>query len=303
MNSPKSFTSTIIKFLLGIIYMLLGKPGISKGLTTFVFHDVTDTPSPHSLLTKTYTNEELFRTQIKWISEIFKVLNAQELSDRSPKSGSIITFDDGYKSAILFASRHLQTLNLHSFHFINPTVVKGGVNSSALVHFITQKNAEKLKWENSNPSYLRNEISKLTPLEKMKLNTFSGPYANQDEIIKSVETGYVTIGNHGNNHWFLNSISKKELMAEMHDSSEFLNEIPHSKGLFSTPHAIASAHSLEAIAQAGYGIIFSGERRVEHSEYLVLPRIDMSVRINNYLLFLGAICLQKLKQFSSVLIA
>jgi len=303
MNSPKSFTSTFIKFVLGIVYLLLGKPGISKGLTSFVFHDVTDTPSPHSLLTKTYTKEELFRTQIKWISKNFKVLNAQELSDRSLKSGSIITFDDGYKSAILFASRHLQTLNLHSFHFINPAVTKGGVNSTALVHFVAQKNGEKLKWENSNPSYLRNEISKLTSLEKIQLNDFSGPYANRNEIINSVKSRYVTIGNHGNNHWFLNSISKKELMAEMQDSSEFLREVPHFKRLFSTPHALAREDSLEAIAQAGYEIIFSGKRHIEHSEYLVLPRIDMSVRINNYLLFLGAICLQKLKQLSSVLIA
>jgi peptidoglycan/xylan/chitin deacetylase (PgdA/CDA1 family) len=303
MYSPKSVTSTIIKFLLGMIYILLGKPGISKGLTTFVFHDVTDTPSRHSLLTKTYTKEELFRRQIKWISRNFKVLNAQELSNRSLNSGSIITFDDGYKSAILFASRHLLTLNIHSFHFINPTVTKGGVNSTALVHFIAEKNGEKLKWENSNPSYFRNEISKLTSLEKVKLNDFSGPYANQNEIIKSVETGYVTIGNHGNNHWFLNSISKKELMAEMEDSLEFLKAIPNSNKLFSTPHALAGEDSLEAIAQAGYEIIFSGKRHIERSEYLVLPRIDMSVRINNYLLFLGAICLQKLKKLSSVLIA
>jgi hypothetical protein len=92
-------------------------------------------------------------------------------------------------------------------------------------------------------------------------------------------------------------------MAEMQDSSEFLKEIPHFKRLFSTPHAVAGEDSLEAIAQAGYEIIFSGKRHIEHSEYLVLPRIDMSVRINNYLLFLGAICLQKLKKLSSVLIA
>lgn len=303
MKSPKSLTSTIIKFLLGIIYLLLGKPGISKGLTTFVFHDVTDNPTPHSLLTKTYTKEELFRTQIKWISNNFKVLNAEELLDRGLKSGSILTFDDGYRSAILFASQHLQALNLHSFHFINPTVVKGGVNSTALVHFISQKNGETLKWENSNPSYFKNEISKLTSIEKIKLADFSGPYANQNEIIKSGETGYITIGNHGNNHWFLNSISKKELISEMQDSLEFLKEIPHSKGLFSTPHGLAGEHYLEIIAQAGYGIIFSGKRRVEHSEYLVIPRIDMSVRINNYLLFLGAVCLQKLKQLSSFQVA
>jgi hypothetical protein len=92
-------------------------------------------------------------------------------------------------------------------------------------------------------------------------------------------------------------------MAEMEDSLEFLKAIPNSKKLFSTPHALAREDCLEAIAQAGYEIIFSGKRHIEHSEYLVLPRVDMSVRINNYLLFLGAICLQKLKQLSSVLIA
>ena len=84
--------------------------------------------------------------------------------------------------------------------------------------------------------------------------------------------------------------------------ADFIYFLSHTS-LASSIYAIANQHSLEAIAHAGYGVIFSGERRVEHSEYLVLPRIDMSVRINNYLLFLGAICLQKLKELSSVLIA
>ena len=179
MDSLRQISATIIKFLLGVFYVLLGKPGIGKGLTAFVFHDVTDYPLNHSLHTKTYTSEDLFKRQVRWITNNFKVINDKDVSEKCLNSGAIITFDDGYRSAFLFAIGYLQTLNLHSFHFINPEVTKGYVNSSAFVHFIAETHNRKLKWSNSNPTYVRKAVEKLTPLEKRRFEDFSGPYARR----------------------------------------------------------------------------------------------------------------------------
>ena len=53
-----------IRFVIGSLFILLGKPLLNRQVTTFVFHEVSDTPRAHARETRAYSDVKTFGKQI-----------------------------------------------------------------------------------------------------------------------------------------------------------------------------------------------------------------------------------------------
>jgi len=284
------------KIILGAIYVVIGKPGLKKELTVFVFHDVTNKPRQHSLLSKTYCSENLFRSQIKWIKAEFKFIPLEVLgTNEASQKGAVITFDDGYQSVSTYAAPILVKEGVPFICFLNPDVAQGAINSSTLVDFISNKQGKATNWGDSNPKFVERELAELEPAELKQIQLNSGPYMSIEEIKRLEQFKNIRIGNHLSNHWYINSLSASELTAAVSKSQFLLKTLSSNKDWFATPHGQADKIKLQMIAGLGYRIIFSGKKNERFDECAIIPRIDMNTTINSKLILMGSIFIAKLR--------
>lgn len=140
-----SIVKKVSKPILGTVGPWLAPVRHAKqGLAIFVFHEVTENPSPYSRQCSTHCNESLFRRQLKWIRDRFLVIHPLQLDQGTiPPGSALLTFDDGYKSFRTVALPILEDADLPSIVFLNMDVVEGSPN--AIQFYASTERLEKLK--------------------------------------------------------------------------------------------------------------------------------------------------------------
>jgi hypothetical protein len=297
LSQPKTIKRnilSIIKWLIGCIYLAIGAPGHRSELIVFVFHEVCDNPREHPRLTRTYSTNKIFSKQISLLSTNFRFINPLADPQWLNKAGCLITFDDGYKGS-LAAARKLDAMGISSIHFINLDTIHGQINSSALLHFISLHSGKDIKWHDSNPTRFAALLSGLSNSQLEDLDQFSGPYMDPSELAELISLPQTLIGDHLLNHWHINSLTQNEFLQNLSKLSNKFSEIPKMKYYFAAPHGQMDLERVKLVSNKNYEVIFSGFSRVRVGNAQVIPRIDMNNSINSKPSLFGAIAISLIR--------
>ncbi len=280
---------SIARFLLGCFFVVARKPLIEKTVFAFVFHEVSNNPRKHARDTNTYSNVELFRSQVHWIKSEFEVTNLGDEQVRLAPGSAIVSFDDGYLGVLSDALPILEEFNIPAICFLNMETIRGGFNSSAMAMFTAASSGSAPDWSNSNPEYFKLSLEAFDEEEMQDLGAYQGPYLNEDEARTLASSPLITLADHLYKDWLVDEMSSEEIAEEISRNKEPLSNFPSYKDYFATPHAMANSASLQAIGEAGYQEVFSGQIHHVHGIVNVRPRIDMNADIHTKFHFYGAI--------------
>ena len=109
---------------------------VRRGLTVFLFHDVTDTPAPYQVETGSSTPTRVFERQVDWIARHFRVIHPASLVDDDPEPGSaVISFDDAWRGVATHAVPILAARGLPCVLFLNMGTVDGTPDLGAVAGY------------------------------------------------------------------------------------------------------------------------------------------------------------------------
>ena len=269
-----------------------------------LYHEVDEKASPLLNYYNINVHPKVFDQQIKMIKSFYCPINFSEFVE-AYESGTdireriLITFDDGYKSAVQKAVPILQKYDIESIWFLNSSFWNNDrifwlsklmwiYDQGLLKLFINQAN---LRWpgilsllsENPLPvdvdrwakdcysTTLKNFIDEFTNrygLEERPYSVSNQLYATKDDLNKS--SCSIEYGNHTASHPNLRNISLKQVkneIVECHDKikKELLQEPNCFAFPFGEPGHHWNPYFINILKQIGYRWIFS----VENNDYLV----------------------------------
>ena len=289
-----SLVSTARTFI-GFLYLIFGKPFINNGLTTFVFHEISDNPRAHASETKTYSDKKTFEAQINWIIQSFTVESLEANAGVAKKGRCVLSFDDGYLGVINNALPILEKYRVPAICFINMATIEGGLNPSALAMYLAKRAGRLVDWRDSNPRFFSESLSHMSTQELREVHDYQGPYMTEKELHILSENSLITIGDHLYNHWLLNELSQEELKMELDKNKERLEKYKSYKNYFAAPHGVATGDSIACLIQRQYKFFFAGKAVLNKGNLSILPRIDLNNEIASKQQFYGAIAISKMR--------
>ena len=111
--------------------------GLTRGLSVFTFHDVTDNPSPFQVTADVATPTEVFRHQVEWIARTFDVIDPVTIGhpETLPPNAAMISFDDAWPGTFTNGLAILDELAIPAIAFLNYCGVDHGIDATALSAF------------------------------------------------------------------------------------------------------------------------------------------------------------------------
>lgn len=287
----------LIRYIVGSVFIILGKPLLERHLITFVFHEVSNEPRAHAKETRTFSSVKTFQRQIIWIQESFKVRNLKDDGNPDGVGECIISFDDGYAGVKLNALPLLEKAGMPFICFINMATIKGEVNSSALAMYVAGIERRPVDWRNSNPFFYARALEDLSGVGRRKVEEYQGPYLTSEELDSLSSSSLVTIGDHLYNHWLLDELSEFELANELARGQKELLKFDSYRSYFAAPHGSASQGALRVLQKYSFRRVFSGSEVQFLDGMEVFPRIDLNDEIANRQQFFGAIVISMLRPY------
>lgn len=294
-SSARQVVVNFIRFVVGSVYIFLGKPLLRRHLITFVYHEVSDRPRSHAKETRTFTSVKTFQKQITWIRESFRIRDLKD--DWSPDGYSecVISFDDGYAGVKLNALPLLENAQIPFICFVNMATINGEVNSSALAMYLAGIEKRRVDWRDSNPPFYSKALSDLSTVGLREVEEYQGPYMTSEELKELSTSTLVTIGDHLHNHWFMDELSELELASELEKSQRELPKLDSYGAYFASPHGMASQDALELLRKHSFRIVFSGSEPRFLEGMKIYPRVDLNNEISHKQQFFGALVISLLR--------
>ena len=288
-------TVNILRYIIGSLFIILGKPRLDRHVTSFVFHEVSNTPRAHARQTHTYSDVNTFEKQIGWIQGTFEVRNLQSNFREQGGRECIVTFDDGYLGLIEHALPILEGKGIPAVCFINMATINGELNSSALAMYVANREKLPIDWADSNPRFYSQVLENLTSTDLQMIREYQGPFLNGQQLERISNSPLITIGDHLYNHWLLEALTEDEIRSELAKSAKELGALKAYKQIFAAPHGVASLTVLNILLEGGFRSVFSGRGSYSLGAMTIYPRIDLNNDIANVQQFFGAIVISKLR--------
>ena len=267
------------RFVLGSAMRLL--PALrrtkTRGLTIFVFHDVTESPSEFAREHGLYIEPERFHRQIAWIESEFRVAHPDELvtgNSRNLSGAAIISFDDGWAGTFRNALPILEARGLPSVLFLNPgPIVEGRPTISAEAIFLSRQRPDFValagEFSLSSPSHLTIHPRLLAGFEARAGRDwhaaaieYQGALADRAALERWGGNPLVRYGSHLYEHWNSCALTDAEFGDQFTKGFEALRSYPGFLPLLAFPNgrpglAYGPKHVMLA-KQLGAKRVFSG---------------------------------------------
>lgn len=247
---------------------------VTRGLTTFIFHDITDDPSGFQRETGSYTTLAEFRAQVEWILARFTVISPEDLPQLSastterplPHNAALITFDDAWAGIPRAGLPILHEYGCPGVWFVNMGTILGDPDVAVAGLYERRAGARP---ESPSPPYSRAsggerlaEIRDRYSDDEAFLE-YQGRIASVTDLQEAAETPGVGLGSHLYHHWDLNEIDdslyRDSIQANRDAMADLANQLP----ILSTPFGFAGEWALRSPRDFGYRLIFVGTCRQE----------------------------------------
>ena len=249
---------------------------LKNGLTVFLFHDVTDSPSSFILETDMFSHFHQFEKEISWINQNFEIIGMYDLLNCTiPKNAALITFDDSWLGIKLAIERVLVPLKIQSTIFLNIGTVLTGVDASALGRY-TSKSA--------SPNDIDlNQIKDIYPeSQNTDFQVYQGKLLTYEDILFLDSIPEVTFGNHLYEHFRARELTEEEFEFQVIENHRQLKKFGSFRPVFAFPYGDSEKdfdeHQVEFVQKKGYKIVFKTESARLHSydRNSIIPRIHFS---------------------------
>jgi len=256
-NSAKSLTGLIKPFKPvfvkpTVLYFKRAYPSLlSRALTVFVYHDISDNPSEFSCTYRLNVSPRLFDYQLCFIKNHFNIISVDDLvENKIPPKAAIITFDDGFRS---FFTNAIPILEKHSIPcqvFLNMGPVKKEVFWSGLIAYLCGKRQDFTE-------YLRSRVKRAVRKRDLfllcseevvysylgqigddlsdQVSTFVGDFATEEDLERAADKDFVFYGNHLFNHYVPLLMSDRKLMESFRKNKDELETYPNYRNTVAMP--------------------------------------------------------------------
>jgi peptidoglycan/xylan/chitin deacetylase (PgdA/CDA1 family) len=239
---------------------------LSRGLTVFVFHEVTATPSEFQRGSRGYVSPEVFRKQIEWIGERFEFIAPTALLQlggrgRLSPRAALISFDDAWAGSFRVGLPILGSLDVPALCFLNMATVQGTPDLSAVRRY------ERLHPPSAGPRFDRRldaDEADAVLQEIAAVYQHHGDYArfqgatatreDLDAVLATWDT--VWFGSHLYHHWDIDRISDDLFARSLRANARALSAYGNSLPALATPYG-RELHGRRALAQnLGVRVVF-----------------------------------------------
>ncbi|MBF0119177.1 MAG: polysaccharide deacetylase family protein [Desulfobacterales bacterium] len=273
---------------------------IKHGLTVFVFHEVSDHPSPFSIEYGLSVSRETFYRQVSWIKSNFKVIHPDDIlkEARLPENAAMISFDDGFLSTFENGLPILDKMGLPSVIFLNmKAILEHTPILSATACYLNRyvpnfsifMNSEGLSPPfhlSLSPSILDSFIKRYGLINKDSVLSYQGHFANLKTLQCWKNRNIVVYGNHLYDHWNAPTLNPDEFIDQYIKNEEELRHLNNRINLFAftngRPETCFSYRELNILKKLGAKKVFSATMGVNlNSSKYLLGRISLSESDND----------------------
>ena len=288
-----------LKRMMGSCYRHLPQIGraVERGLTVFVFHDVSDVPSRFTRDFDISVSTELFERQARWIRANFNVIHPATLvaTDQLPARAALITFDDGFLGTFDNGLSILKDLDLPSLIFLNmKAILEGGPTLSALACYLDSEHPQFVEFAQKSglsrpyhltlsPSVLGAFESQYGTIDRNAALQYQGPFADLDTLHRWDGDHLVAYGNHFFDHWNAVALSPQELADQFKRNRAALTQFGNTLNLFAftngQPETCFTVRDVALLRDLGAGKVFAASCGVNrNAAEFVVGRLSFSQR-------------------------
>jgi peptidoglycan/xylan/chitin deacetylase (PgdA/CDA1 family) len=256
---------------------------LNNGLTVFLFHEVTDSPSEYLKSTGMWVSKEVFQHQLNWILRNFQVIPITDLliTHKLPRNAAVITFDDAWAGIVKAIEEYLLPRQVPCCFFLNLGTVVDGIDIAAAEKFFSRINL-KLEFGVNNLGTILNAW----PIpQRQEFLKYQGSIADLDSIQRIGEHSAITISNHSFHHFDAMKLSNREFLVDFQQNNEWIQSLKHTGGKyfyafpFGTPGVNFEERHMKLLFNRGVKFCFSATsqrlRKFQPSQRLI-PRIHFS---------------------------
>lgn len=291
----KTLGKAVIRECIGWSNCFLHRQELQDKLTIFIYHDVSDDPSPFSKKYNMNVNPELFDFQIGFLKKHFNLISADDLLKGTiPERAGMVTFDDGlsgyFKHAVPILTKH----RVPSLSFMNMATVNGEILWAAVLTYLADR-SDFLQFfkerkgavprgrsiHSSIDKSLVREFFQTTGLQlDPEIREFTGRIASAEEMHEADENPYVFFGNHLDNHYVSLLLSDQELVTSFQKNQQALEKYSSSMKIFSFPFGQPGIHFEQRQARlllenGADKVFFSSGRVNDDSSQDILDRVPL----------------------------
>jgi peptidoglycan/xylan/chitin deacetylase (PgdA/CDA1 family) len=264
---------------------------LTRGLTVFIFHEITGSPSEYQRKSAIYLTPEAFIARITWIRERFTIIRPTDLkplggAGELPPDAALITFDDAWLGVFRIALPILQSLSTPALCFLNMATVDGDPDLSAVRSYeALYPPAEGGKLERRvdkamAPGLLAEIRGRY--VADTDFGFFQGPTATHDDLRQAAASSApVWFGSHLYHHWDIRSIASDLYVQSLEDDFAALLGHPNGLPVFATPHGYTGCedNTIRSLPrEVGYRLMFVGTGRQNRvADSYLLDRITLPV--------------------------
>ena len=221
-------------------------------LSIFVYHEVSENPSPFCEQYNLNISPKQFAQQMDFIAEHFNIISPDQLlEDHYATPAALITFDDGILGYFREAVPILTQKRLPSIIFLNMAPIEGEIYWSGLVTYLTQYDSQfgevlrrHFPQQSHIPDFLlcnrqivQDYLATIDfPNLEAKIRSFYGPFASLKDLDLVRDNPLVFFGNHFYNHYNAARLSDEELREQYFLNNRKILQYRNGRSLFAYPY-------------------------------------------------------------------
>ena len=263
-------------------------------LIIFLYHEVNDAPSKFCIDFNLNVTPKLFRKQIDWINNNYKIISPADLESYSPlpSNAAMIAFDDGFAGAFENGVSYLEELEIPSIMFLNMGHILNKTPLISSMAIYLSKYFEDIQVDNKLRNYnnlhltfnyaMKDEFLKEHQnFDYSKIALYQGKLASIDLLEKNSKSKFLFYGNHLFNHWNSLALTEEEFKFNFLENQSNLLQFDNYIDYFSFPNGqpniCFNESHLSYLKSLGCKRVFysSGQRNLNTNDFL-LNRMDLT---------------------------
>jgi peptidoglycan/xylan/chitin deacetylase (PgdA/CDA1 family) len=256
---------------------------LTRGLTVFVYHDVTERPSEFLKISGDFTRPDFFEQQLDWIRERFTPIAPVDLPQlggtrKLPANAALITFDDAWAGVFRNALPILASRGIPSLCFVNMATIQGTPDLAAVrryerITLTTKRSRLDDNLDNGKAAQVLSTIEEQYG-EDTDFRRFQGDTATVDDVLDA--PGDFWLASHLFHHWDVESVSSDVFIASARQNWEALTSFPNALHAIATPWGRRSEWVVDRARELEIRTVFvasGGQNR--DPEAFVLDRLQV----------------------------
>jgi peptidoglycan/xylan/chitin deacetylase (PgdA/CDA1 family) len=297
-RSLKQFSKAVAGFCIRSVPLV--RRVYKNGLTIFLYHDVTDTPSRFAEEFGLAVPKGLFARQVSWIAKNFRVIHPLALLEAAPlpENAALITFDDGFHGTFANGLDHLEKMRLPSVVFLNMhAIIEQQPILSAIACYRERHLPHFDEFARSagifrpfhltcTPEIMNRMNEQFGQIDLAAVSKYQGPFADLELVRRYANSELAVYGNHLYVHWNSTALTPAEFTEQYNRNKMALAQFKNSTEFFAfpngQPHTCFTKSHIELLRRLGARRIFSAAGGINRNpkDYL-LGRMTVNARDNN----------------------